>query len=93
MKKRSPLMLCVTLKQLRRGAHMSVEDCLRMERSMMRHCFLHGEALEGIRAAVIDKDMRPGWSPATMEELNAQMVEEFFQPVWPAHAHPLRCWL
>lgn len=93
MRKRSPLMLCVTLQQMRRGARMSVEDCLRMERSMMRHCFAHGEAREGIRATVIDKDMRPAWLPATLEEVSPQMVEAFFRPAWPQHAHPLRCWL
>ncbi|TCS37280.1 enoyl-CoA hydratase/carnithine racemase [Paucimonas lemoignei] len=93
MKKRSPLMLVVTLQELRRGAHMSIEECLRMERSMMRHCFMGGEALEGIRATVIDKDMRPTWSPAALDDVAPEMVEEFFQPVWPDHAHPLRNWL
>lgn len=93
MQKRSPLMLCVTLQQLRRGADLTLEDCLRMERAMMRQCFLHGEALEGIRAAVIDKDMQPAWSPARLEDVSAEMVAEFFQPAWPPHAHPLRCWL
>lgn len=93
MRKRSPLMLCVTLQQLRRGAGMNLEECLRMERSMMRQCFLGGEALEGIRAAVIDKDMCPAWSPAALEDIRPQMVEKFFLPVWPAHAHPLRTWL
>lgn len=93
MQKRSPLMLSVTLEQLRRGANMTMEDCLRMERSMMRRCFLHGEALEGIRATVIDKDMQPAWMPAKLEDVGTQMVAEFFQPVWPEHAHPLRCWL
>ncbi|RJG02341.1 enoyl-CoA hydratase/isomerase family protein [Noviherbaspirillum sedimenti] len=93
MRKRSPLMLCVTLQQLRRGAGMAIEECLHMERSMMRRCFAHGDAAEGIRATVIDKDMQPVWSPARLEDVSPQMVEDFFQPAWPAHAHPLRCWL
>jgi enoyl-CoA hydratase/carnithine racemase len=93
MRKRSPLMLCVTLEQLRRGAQMRVEDCLRMERSMMRQVFMRSEAQEGIRAAVIDKDMRPAWSPAVLTDVTTQIVEEFFEPVWPEYAHPLRNWL
>ena len=93
MQKRSPLMLCVTLQQLRVGAGMSFEDCLRMERSMMRHCFMQGEAFEGIRAAVIDKDMCPAWTSASPHAVSKEMVAEFFQPAWPAHAHPLRNWL
>ncbi len=90
MKKRSPLMMCVTLTQVRRGAAMDVAECLRMERNMVRRSFEQGEVLEGIRSVVIDKDNAPQWSPATLEEVTAGMVERFFEPAWPAHAHPLR---
>jgi enoyl-CoA hydratase/carnithine racemase len=90
MNKRSPLMMCVTLSQLRRGASMSVAECLRMERTMVRRSFENGEVLEGIRSVVIDKDNAPKWSPSTLAEVTAEMVERFFQPAWPEHAHPLR---
>ena len=88
--KRSPLMMCVTLAQLRRGAALSVADCLRLERTMVRRCFEHGEVLEGVRALVVDKDNVPRWNPATLEEVDTAMVERFFQSAWPQHAHPLR---
>jgi enoyl-CoA hydratase/carnithine racemase len=90
MKKRSPLMICVTLEQLRRGKHMTVAQCLRMERTMVRRSFEHGEVLEGIRAVVIDKDHAPQWNPPALEEVTSEMVAAFFQSAWPAHAHPLR---
>jgi enoyl-CoA hydratase/carnithine racemase len=90
MKKRSPLMMCVTLEQLRRSAHMTVSDCLRMERTMVRRCFEHGEVLEGVRAVVVDKDNKPRWSPSTLEEVTPEMVAQFFDSPWPNHAHPLR---
>ncbi|HZW20267.1 enoyl-CoA hydratase/isomerase family protein [Noviherbaspirillum sp.] len=90
MGKRSPLMMCVTLSQLRRGQSMSVADCLRMERTMVRRSFENGEVLEGIRSVVIDKDNAPKWSPSQLSEVSAEMIERFFEPAWPAHAHPLR---
>ncbi|WP_089400454.1 enoyl-CoA hydratase/isomerase family protein [Noviherbaspirillum humi] len=90
MGRRSPLMMCVALEQLRRGAGMHIADCLRMERSMMRCCFEQGEALEGIRALVIDKDNQPRWQPARLDEVTEAMIARFFEPAWPAHAHPLR---
>lgn len=90
MRKRSPLMLCVTLEQLRRGATMTLADCLRMERGMVRRCFEHNDVVEGIRAAVIDKDEAPIWHPASIGEVQPEQVARFFAPVWPASAHPLK---
>jgi enoyl-CoA hydratase/carnithine racemase len=90
MQKRSPLMMCATLEQLRRGAGMTVADCLRMEKTMVRRVFEHGEILEGVRALVIDKDNAPKWNPATLDAVTPEMVARFFDTAWPAHAHPLR---
>jgi enoyl-CoA hydratase/carnithine racemase len=90
MRKRSPLMMCVTLAQLRRAATMTIGDCLRMERTMVRRCFEHGEVIEGVRALAIDKDHAPKWNPTTLAEVTPSMVERFFESAWPAYAHPLR---
>ena len=90
MRQRSPLMMCVTHELLRRGADMDVAQCLRMERTMVRHNFEHGEVLEGVRALVIDKDNAPQWNPPSVGEVSGELVERFFSAVWPASAHPLR---
>jgi enoyl-CoA hydratase/carnithine racemase len=95
----SPLMLCVTLQQIRRGRHMGLADDLRMERNMVRHCFqtqhlsrrgVHSETVEGIRALAVDKDHTPKWQPARLEDVTPDMVMPFFDSPWPAAAHPLR---
>jgi enoyl-CoA hydratase/carnithine racemase len=90
MQKRSPLMMAVTLRQLRLGAGLDLASCLRMERTMVRHAFTQGEVLEGIRAVVIDKDNQPRWQPAEQDQVTEAMINGFFAPVWPNHAHPLR---
>ena len=90
MRQRSPLLMCVTYELLQRGAALQVADCLRMERSLVRHNFEHGEVLEGIRALVIDKDNLPQWNPPTLDEVTPDMVARFFEPVWPDYAHPLK---
>jgi hypothetical protein len=56
----------------------------------VRRTFEHGEVLEGVRALVIDKDNAPQWNPPTLDAVTPEMVEWFFAPVWPDHAHPLR---
>ena len=95
----SPLMLEVTLEQIRRGATMTLAEELRMERDMVRHCFntrhlerytTATDTMEGIRALVIDKDRQPKWNPARLEDVTSDMVQGFFASPWPAHAHPLR---
>jgi enoyl-CoA hydratase/carnithine racemase len=90
MRQRSPLMMCVTRELLARGAAMDVAGCLRMERSVVRRNFEHGEVLEGVRALVIDKDNAPQWNPPSLEQVTPEMVARFFEPVWPEWAHPLR---
>ena len=99
LRQRSPLLLAVSLEQIRRGRSMGLSDELRMERNMVRHCF-HADHLlrrgaqtdtaEGIRALVIDKDRQPKWLPATIEEITPDMVTPFFQSPWPTALHPLR---
>ena len=93
LRKRSPLMLHVVLEQIRRARGMDLADDLRMERDMVRHCFYlrpgQSEAVEGIRALAVDKDHQPRWSPDRIEDVNAELVQEFFRSPWPAHAHPL----
>ncbi len=90
MRKRSPLMMSVTLNQIRRAATMDIADCLRMERTLVRRCFEHGEVLEGVRALAIDKDHAPAWTPATLDDVTPEMVDRFFDSAWPGYAHPLR---
>ncbi|MNJ99661.1 Carnitinyl-CoA dehydratase [compost metagenome] len=90
MRKRSPLMIHVSLEQIRRSAKLELADCLRLERTMVRRCFEHGETVEGIRALVIDKDNAPQWRPATLEEVTPEMIAPFFESAWPDYAHPLR---
>lgn len=95
LRKRSPLMLHVTLEQIRRARTMTLADDLRMERDMVYHCFhlrpgAKSETIEGIRAVAIDKDYKPRWTPARIEEVKPAMVTPFFESPWPEDAHPLR---
>ncbi len=99
LRQRSPLMLQVTLEQIRRARGMGLADDLRMERDLVRHCFHPAhlartgagtEVAEGIRALAVDKDHTPRWAPARIEDITPEMVTPYFQSPWPAQAHPLR---
>ncbi len=91
----SPLMMCVTLAQIRRARTMDLADVFRMERGMVRHCFglrkgRDSETVEGVRALAVDKDHQPRWRPSSISEVSDEMVQAFFEHPWPAHLHPLR---
>lgn len=95
LRQRSPLMLHVTLEQIRRARGMSLAEDLRMERDLVRQCFhlrpgAASETVEGIRALAVDKDHQPRWNPARIEDVSADQVAAFFRSPWPAFAHPLR---
>ena len=99
LRQRSPLMLHVTLEQIRRARGMALADDLRMERDLVRHCFYPAhlarsgaatDVVEGIRALAVDKDHAPRWAPARIEDITPTMVAPYFQSPWPAQAHPLR---
>ena len=95
LRKRSPLMLHVTLEQIRRARGMSLADDLRMERDMVHHCFYlrpgaASETVEGIRALAVDKDYQPKWNPARIEDVKPGMADAFFASPWAVEAHPLR---
>lgn len=99
LRQRSPLMLQVTLQQIRRARSLSLADDLRMERDMMHHCFAprhlgrsarQGDAVEGIRALAVDKDNTPHWNPARIEDVSPAMVAPFFSSPWMPPTHPLR---
>jgi enoyl-CoA hydratase/carnithine racemase len=95
LRKRSPLLLHVTLEQIHRARSMSLADDLRMERDLVHQCFhlrpgAASETVEGIRALAIDKDYKPQWNPARIEDVKPAMVEAFFVSPWTAETHPLR---
>jgi enoyl-CoA hydratase/carnithine racemase len=95
LRHRSPLMLHVVLEQIRRARQLSLVDDLRMERDMVHHCFhlrsvADSESVEGIRALAVDKDHKPNWKPARVEDVDLSEAARFFASPWPSDHHPLR---
>ncbi|AOE60681.1 enoyl-CoA hydratase/isomerase family protein [Pseudomonas corrugata] len=75
---RSPLAMAVTLEMLRRGRHLSLEECFALELHLDRQWFERGDLIEGVRALLIDKDKKPRWNPPTLDALDANLVASFF---------------
>ncbi|MFJ6328233.1 MULTISPECIES: enoyl-CoA hydratase/isomerase family protein [unclassified Rhizobium] len=81
---RSPTSLKLTLRLLRAGrASASLAECLDRELGACLGILHNHDFYEGVRAAVIDKDRNPKWSPASLGEVTADNVDRFFVPPQP----------
>lgn len=74
----SPTALKVTLLALRNAASMTLDEVLDQDLRVGSHFLSHPDLAEGIRAMIIDKDRRPNWNPATLDEVTDAEVRAFF---------------
>ncbi|PKK29492.1 3-hydroxyisobutyryl-CoA hydrolase, partial [Columba livia] len=81
LNKMSPTSLKITLRQLREGASMSLQEVLRMEYRLSQACLKGHDFYEGVRAVLIDKDQSPRWRPAALEEVSDEFVDNCFKPL------------
>lgn len=78
---KAPASLVLTLDLLRRGrSGPDLEACLEREFHASLAMLAEGDFREGIRAAVIDKDRRPRWSPATLAEVDPARIAGWLEP-------------
>lgn len=76
---KSPTSLKVTLKLLRQArTSKSLQECLIREYRAALQVFESDDFVEGVRAAIIDKDRQPKWSPARIEDVTPQIVARYF---------------
>jgi enoyl-CoA hydratase/carnithine racemase len=79
LNEKSPRGMVVTLKLLRLArASSSLEECLVREYRAALEVFASDDFREGVRAAVIDKDRSPKWSPPRIEHVTPEMVAPYF---------------
>ena len=78
MASRSPLAMSVTLEQLKRGAAMTLEQCLEMEFHLDQEWLPRGDMIEGVRALIVDKDKKPVWRPSSVKQVTVEQVQSFF---------------
>ena len=79
---KSPRGMVVALKLLRLGrGSASLEECLVREYRAALEVFASDDFREGVRAAVIDKDRNPRWSPARIEDVTPEMVAPYFAEI------------
>jgi enoyl-CoA hydratase len=78
---KSPSSLKVTLRQLRGGRGLEIEDVLIREYRMTQAFMAEHDFAEGVRALLIDKDQAPQWRPPRLDAIDDATVERYFAPL------------
>ena len=82
LNEKSPRGMVVALKLLRLARRSaSLEQCLVREYRAALEVFASDDFREGVRAAVIDKDRNPRWSPPRIEDVTPEMVAPYFAEI------------
>jgi enoyl-CoA hydratase/carnithine racemase len=78
LNEKSPRGMVVALKLLRLArSSSSLEECLAREYRAALEVFRSDDFREGVRAAVIDKDRNPKWSPPRVEDVTPEMLAPY----------------
>ncbi len=75
---KSPTSLKLALEQMRRGARADFAECLRIEFRLASRILDNPDYYEGVRAVVIDKDNKPGWTPSRIEDVQPSVIANHF---------------
>jgi enoyl-CoA hydratase/carnithine racemase len=78
---KSPTCTRIAFRQIRQGASLDFEDCMRLEYRLARFCMTQPDFYEGVRAVILDKDNAPKWNPATLAQADDAHVAPAFAPL------------
>ncbi|WP_150912095.1 enoyl-CoA hydratase/isomerase family protein [Marinobacter halotolerans] len=78
VEKASPTSLYLHWRHYHRSAHLGLAEVFDQELQMSRRCLVMGEFAEGVRALLIDKDLKPRWRFPGLEQVDPKWVDEFF---------------
>ena len=81
LREKSPLSVAVTMAELVRGRDLDLASCLAMEYRMVNRFLEDSDFAEGVRALLIDKDKRPRWRHARIEDVPEATIEACFAPL------------
>lgn len=81
LRTKSPTSLKLALRSIRSAAELSLEGALIQEHTLGVHALRSHDFREGIRAQLVDKDRDPQWHPATLDQVDEDLIDRYFAPV------------
>jgi enoyl-CoA hydratase len=81
LRRKSPTSLKITFRQIREGARLDFDACIRMEYRMVHRVMAGHDFYEGVRATIIEKDNMPHWRPPQSAQITDSDVNAYFAPL------------
>lgn len=79
IRRKSPLAMATTLEAMNRGAALEFRAAMTQELDLSLNFLTIQDFYEGIRAQLIDKDRKPGWSHEGVAHVTADQIERMFR--------------
>ena len=76
---KSPTSVLIAFEQMRRGAELSFNDCMKLEYRIVSRILKGTEFYEGIRAVLVDKDQAPKWAPSRFSQVDSADLASYFE--------------
>lgn len=77
----APSSLWITAELVRRGADLSLRQCLDLELALGAEVTRNADFIEGVRAVLVDKDRNPSWNPPSIDDIDAEAIEALFTEI------------
>jgi enoyl-CoA hydratase len=78
IRRASPTSVHIAFQQMQRGPALDLAGCLRLEFRLVTRLLDQSDFFEGVRAVLVDKDQKPAWRPARLEEVDPAAIAALF---------------
>ncbi|WP_305094220.1 enoyl-CoA hydratase/isomerase family protein [Prescottella sp. R16] len=77
----APSSLWITAELVRRGADLTLQQCLDLELVLGAEVTRNADFIEGVRAVLVDKDRNPSWNPPAIDDIDSEAIEALFTEI------------
>jgi enoyl-CoA hydratase len=79
IRQKSPTSVMIAFEQMRRGADLSFNDCMKLEYRIVSRILQGSDFYEGVRALLVDKDQNPKWAPSDLTHVDTDDLASYFR--------------
>ncbi|WP_131835393.1 enoyl-CoA hydratase/isomerase family protein [Ancylobacter aquaticus] len=78
LRRASPTSVHIAFQQMQRGLGLDLAGCLALEFRLVSRLLNQHDFFEGVRAVLVDKDQKPVWQPARLDDVDPASIAALF---------------